>query len=391
MDIREKLFTAIIAEYNPLHNGHVYHIKKTTESIKPDINIIIMSGSFTQRGTQSILDKYTRASHAIKAGADIVIELPTVFALSNAEYFAKGAVKILSAIGGKGYLSFGSECGDVNSLTKLAKIILNEPDEVSADIKINLQNMPFPIAREKAFIDYAAKHNIDIPDMKSPNNMLALEYIKAILEYNSSLTPFTIKRKGAGYHDTIIDEYISSKFARNAINSNNIDLVKGKLPEYVIEDIKGLTVKENTAVILNKLQSMNTEEIRKLYDVKEGLENRLKKYADSSVNFDEFIKNIQTKRYTSSRLQRIIMYALLDITNSLHDYAKQSAPYFNVLAVKKSKTDYLSELALCGEIYTTNKQLASSSNPLANLDAEAFRIRQILTEQKGANNMLVVE
>ncbi|NCA67113.1 MAG: hypothetical protein EOM87_03500 [Clostridia bacterium] len=391
MDNIKKSFAAIIAEYNPLHNGHLFHIAKTKEQLQNEITIIALSGSFTQRGLPAILDKYTRAEHAILGGADIVIELPTVFALSNAEYFAKGGVKMLAALRGDGHLSFGSECGDIRLLNNIASLMNNEPTEVSADIKEGLTKLPFPAARANAFKAYANTHNIAIPDIDAPNNMLAIEYIRAILQENHTLTPFTIKREGAGYHSFEVDSYISSKKARACIKNNDIAALKEKLPDYVINDIKNLNDNDNAAIILHKLQSMNTAELSELYDITEGLENRIKKYADNSVNFHEFNKGIQTKRYTASRLQRIITYALLDITKELHAFARDSKPYFNVLAINSLYTDYLSELSECGELFTSNQQLADSNNPLARLDAKAFRIHRLLTEQKGSSGMIIVK
>jgi predicted nucleotidyltransferase len=393
MGTDKKRFAAIIAEYNPLHNGHVFHLKTTLDKLRPERIIIAMSGSFTQRGTPAILDKYTRAAHAMQAGADIVIELPTVFALSNAEYFAKGAVKLLSAINPDGgYLSFGSECGDASHLTETAALMLNEPDEVSAAIKTNLKSMPFPAARCEAYQSYAEKHNIALPDIKGSNNMLAVEYIKAILASKSPLIPFTIKREGAAYLD-IADNggYISSRGVRAAVSAKNFEVMKNKVPEYVFKDLHALQPKVNTAIALHKIQNMDVENIAALYDVKEGLENRIKKYADIASNYNEFAELLTTKRYTASRQRRILAYALLDITRELHDYAKEASPYFNVLAVKADKTALLSELSKRGQLFVSEAQLAASNNPLAALDYKASRVRRILTEQKGESGMIIIK
>ncbi len=392
MSINKKRFASIIAEYNPLHDGHCYHIDRTVELLKPDFTVIVMSGSFTQRGTHAILDKYTRAAHAILAGADIVIELPTIFALSNAEYFAKGGVKLLSAIEGGGYLSFGSESGNIDALTRLATLMKAESADISRQIKENLKEMPFPAARAKAYSDYATSMGIEVPDIACPNNMLGLEYLKALFGLEDRLMPFTLKREGAGYHSMEENSpYISSKFARACIKDSKLNFLRGKLPDYVLEDIGKLSHKDNSAIILHKLQEMDAGEIAILYDVKEGLHNRIKRYADSALNYEDFSKSLQTKRYTASRLRRIIIYALLGITRDLHDYAKSSPPYFNVLAVRGTHTRLLSELSGYGELFTSNRQMLESSNPLAQLDAKAFRTRELLTEQKAETGMLIIK
>ncbi len=383
---------AIIAEYNPLHNGHLFHMATTAEKLRPEHIIIIMSGAFTQRGTPAILDKYIRAAHAVQAGADIVLELPAVFALSNAEHFAKGAVKLLSALCPfGGYLSFGSECGSIPLLSDCAALMLDEPKEVSAAVKHNLKSMPFPMARCEAYRSYAQGKDIALPDIQSPNNMLALEYIKAIIATKSPLMPFTIRREGA-YHGLDIGErYISSRAARVAISEGDTTRLRGKVPDFVLDDLIPLKHKLNSAIVLDRLQSMDAFELAKLYDIGEGLENRIKRYADTASSYDEFLQNVMTKRYTASRLKRIFAYALLGITYELHDYAKQAAPYYNVLAVKDSKTHLLSEFSKRGDLYVSEKQLACSGNLLAELDARASRIWRVLTEQKSETGMIVIK
>ena len=207
---------AIICEYNPLHNGHLYHISEARARSGADAVVCVMSGNFVQRGESAVMDKYTRARHAVWAGADAVIELPTVFATSNAEIFAKGAVHIISSIPACNTLCFGAEIADKLAFKSAARYLLNEPAEVSAQIKTALsEGASYAKARAQAYAGF-----IPFDLLGSPNNILGLEYTKAILEKNAPIDILPIQRTGAGYLDTNLQENFSSASAiRNAIQN----------------------------------------------------------------------------------------------------------------------------------------------------------------------------
>lgn len=335
----------IIAEYNPLHNGHLYHIARTKEITNADAIAVIMSGNFVERGEPAILDKSIRARHAIECGADIVIELPCLYATSAAKYFAEGAIRTAMNIKGEKYLSFGSECGDINTLRTISDITHSE--SFNTTIKENLANGDsYPVAHEKAinkaFIttDLGEKASkIDIKSIISPNNILGLEYISAIKRLGADITPITIKRTGSGYHDEFLidNKYPSATAIRNAIGNkeNYTDFV----PENTIQDLQN-TSKIDTnrlfAVIAMRLLDNSAFEC---YEDNEGVINRVRESLNTAKDLVELIRLTHTKRYTLSRIKRILLHIALNHSPQLLD-----APldYARVLAVKKDRLDLLS-------------------------------------------------
>ena len=202
----------IVSEYNPLHSGHVYHIAASREKTGATHAVCVMSGNFVQRGEPAIVDKWARAKMALNSGIDLVIELPVVFACASAEIFARGAVRILNQTGIINYLCFGSEQGELETLKRIASVLAEEPSEFRTSLKKYLkQGLSFPAAREKALTGYLR----DVPGgiMDKSNNILAIEYLKALITTGSGMEPVTIRRKGSGYQDSIITETFSSATA----------------------------------------------------------------------------------------------------------------------------------------------------------------------------------
>ena len=297
----------------------------------------IMSGNFVQRGEAAIADKYTRAKHAIKAGADVVIELPTPFATANAELFAKGALYVLSSIPHVSHLCFGAETANANAFISAAKILNDEPKDVSATIKRLVKDgVSYAKARAQAFSKY-------IPNelLSSPNNVLGLEYTKAILSTNSSIEIVPIERRGATYHDTALRETYSSATAIRfaLLNGEN---VSAHAPDFVANEI---TARNQTALeLLEKyaLSATSAEEIAAVCDCTEGLENALKNAAKENGSL---VENLTSARYTSSRIRRIALQNLLKIPETFIRNALKADLYLNVLAVKKERKDVLSALS----------------------------------------------
>lgn len=324
----------IICEYNPFHNGHLYQLTKAKTLSGADAIVCVMSGNFVQRGEAAILDKYTRAKHAIKAGADAVIELPAIFATSPAELFAKGGVKILSSIPAVSTLCFGAESDDTNAFIQTAKLLNNEPKEVSNKLQTLLKTgVSYAKARAQAY-----EGLVDEKLLSFPNNILGLEYAKAIENTGISILP--IKRVGGGYNDENLNSEFSSATAiRNNLSSENI---KDNLPDFVYNDLPKTV--ENQLNLLEKhaILSKSEEEIKKVCDCTEGLENAFKKVA---VTGEDFVEELTSQRYTCSRIKRIALQNLLGIEERLIKTALVSPLYLKVLAINKDKKELLSALS----------------------------------------------
>ena len=328
---------AIICEYNPFHNGHLYHLKAARELSGADTVVCIMSGNFVQRGEPAILNKYVRAKHAVLAGADAVLELPTVFATSNAELFAKGAIKLLSSIPAVQTLCFGAENENKTAFTLAARYLNDEPKEVSEKIKQAVsEGVGYAKARAQAYAGF-----IPFDLLASPNNILGLEYARALLELHSEISLLPVERMGAGYSDESLQENFSSATAiRSALEHG--ETPNGNLPEFVLKDLpENLT---NPLDGLEKYAILSTpkETLANVCDCTEGLENAFKKAA---LLNEPLAQTLTSPRYTSSRIRRIALQNLLKIEKNLIRESLQDPSYLRVLAVKKGRSDVLSALS----------------------------------------------
>lgn len=331
----------IICEYNPFHNGHLYHIKESKKQVNPDYTIAVMSGNFTQRGDTAIVDKWARTEMALRNGIDLVIELPLIYSISSSENFAQGAIKILSQIQKNMTISFGSECGDINILEDIANVIVKEPPEYKAILKHELdKGLPYPKARENAVLMYLNNIRKYANILSCPNNILAIEYIKALKYLKSKMEYITVKRIGTDYNSSkTYKNFASASAIREKFNtkqdilefmpksSYNIIQNRLKYGQYVNN------IKTFEKEILYKLRTMSVEEIADIQDVSEGLENKIKKAANSCNTLDELIEKIKSKRYTLTRINRILLYCLFDITKQdiLESYRRK--PYIRVLGM----------------------------------------------------------
>lgn len=338
----------IIAEYNPFHNGHLYHLKESKALVNADGVVVVMSSNFLQRGEPALVDKWERTQMALAGGADIVIELPIPYALRSAEFFAFGGISLLDATGIVQYVSFGSESGNLSKLQWVAEILANEPMELSQRIRSHLDHgLSYPSARTQALMDYIeqfcgpeALSREEIEDLTSnPNNILALEYIKAIRRLESPLIPVTIPRAHAGYHDTTIQHRIASATAiREHLLQRQVsgqDLLDAQLlqslPETsqnILHDAfmkgKGPIFTENFAAqILTLIRRASAEEIANLFDVRGGLEHRIKEAANQASTIYELVERIKTKRFTWTRIQRTVFHLLLHLTSMDCEYFDQ--------------------------------------------------------------------
>ena len=343
----------IIAEYNPFHNGHLYHILKSKELTKDDYLIALIGGNFTQRGESSIVDKWTKAEMALAGGADLVIELPTLYSVSSAENFADGAVKILNSLKVVDHLSFGAECQELNKLNIIANILYEEPKEFKAFLTDELsKGISFPKARENAILSYLkdfSYKNI----LSEPNNILGIEYLKALKKYRSRIKPVLVPRKSSGHLTTDYTGSISSSTAiRNMLKSGKTTNLKDALTpsSYTIlkdEINKGhfvIDFSKFEKIALYNLRLMSLEDIKKLPDVSEGLEHLIKRASLSCNTFDDFINIVCSKRYTRTRIRRILLYSILGITKKDIDISKKIIPYVRVLGFNDNGKNLISKI-----------------------------------------------
>ena len=331
----------IIAEYNPFHNGHLYHIQKTKEQTGAKFVVCVMSGNFVQRGNTSIVDKWTKAKMAIANGVDLVIELPTIYSVSSAESFAQGAIKILENLGIVDTISFGTETNDFAALNNIATILTEEPKEFVNSLKDELkQGASFPKARENALIKYL-NDDVRYKDiLNSPNNILGVEYLKALKQLKSKITPIAIKREKVYYNDNfIVDDFASATAIRKLVANKDFSGLIKVVPRICYETILKEFETGNVVLDLHKfekeifytLRRMSVSEIAEIPDVSEGLENTIKNAANFCNNIKDFINIVKTKRYTQTRIQRILVCALLGITKKDVQSAKKVIPYARVL------------------------------------------------------------
>lgn len=335
----------IIAEYNPFHNGHAHQIKMIKEKY-PDSNIIVlMSGNFVQRGNVSIVDKFTRTKMALLEGADMVLELPPMFAISSASYFAKAGVSIFDKTNIIDYLCFGTENTTTEKLEEISYFLINEPAPYKKLLKSHLKDgLSYPKSRSLALLEFGYKNTLD-----TPNNILGVEYIKSLIEISSEIKPFTINRTN-DYHDTKITTPISSA---TSIRSNIDDekLVKSSIPESVsdlfYEEVNANKYNLNClSEIFHYLFSVKSKnEILSIVDFTEDIYNRFINVMKSNFLIDDIILNMCSKNFTKTRIQRMVLAVLLNHTKKdLINFNTNGYPFVRVLGFKKEKEFLLSNL-----------------------------------------------
>ena len=317
----------IICEYNPFHNGHIYHIKKIKEMYPDSIIILVMSTSFTMRGEISILNKWDKTSIALTYGVDLVIELPTFYSTNSADTFASGTIKILNYLNCD-YLVFGTESNDINLLKDLAQIQLNNKnyDLLVKDYMDKGNN--YPTSMSKALESLSSK------TINLPNDLLGLSYVKEIIKQKSNIEPITIKRTN-DYHNE------GATSIRLAIKNNQDikDFVpKETLDKIIKHDISNKYYSLLKYKILSDMSNLNT-----YLDVDEGLDNLIKKYIIKTNSYTELIEKIKTKRYTYNRLNRMFIHILLNIKKEDIKIRKE-INYIRVLGFSKQGKKYLKEI-----------------------------------------------
>ena len=417
----------IIAEYNPFHNGHAYHIEEVRKKTGADYIIAIMSGNFVQRGGPAIVDKYTRTKMALLGGADLVIELPVVAATASAETFARCGVAILNSIGVVTHLGFGCETDDLELLHALANLFVEEPKEYQELLSSYLkEGLSYPAARAKAAGEYFQKfvadtsitnrnstHNVyadGIIDntlnieatLNNPNNILAIEYLKALKQINSTIKPCPILRQGNHYHDEDLSGSISSA---TAIRRNMLELevstmeYENLLLKYIPQiclDILLESLKLCPPIIENDFSSLlhyklylEQNDFRNYSDVKDDLANRILNLQESYVSFTVFIDEIKTKNMTYTNVSRALLHILLDIKKShMNDLTSSNyAPYIRVLGFRKSSSLLLNKLKnssipVVAQLAKDKKGLNDTALRLLQLDISSAHIYNLMKINK---------
>ncbi len=334
--------TGIIVEYNPFHNGHKYHLEKSRDLSNADVVIAVMSGNFVQRGQPAIVDKWKRVEWALKNGVDMLVELPVIYSCQAAEIFALGAVSILDKLNVDN-LVFGSESGDIKGLENTAKLLIDDKEKIDIEVrKYTKEGISYPDAFAKAIASYG------INDIFTPNNILAIEYLKAKHSIKSKINALTIKRKAVGYNDIEIKGDIASATSiRKALFWENSNKIKYTLPKKVYEELideNKIQFKDYYDILRYRIISRK-DSLAEIQDMEKGFENRLYKSAVKNNNFDEFYNEVLTKRITMSRLNRVLLHSLLEITEQDTKFAKQNPfNYIRILGFNDTGRLYLNKI-----------------------------------------------
>lgn len=395
----------LITEYNPFHNGHAYHIEKAKMLTGADRVIVVMSGDFVQRGAPAVMPKHLRAESALLSGASLIIELPVCFATGSAEYFAQGSISLLNQLGCIDSICFGSECGDLHLLKEIAQILANEPIEYQTALKQALkEGASFPAARQAALNIYSDKYS---EILASPNNILGIEYLKALAKIHSKMEPFTIKRIGAGYHDMDIDGQFSSATAIRSdiyqladVNSSSESLplthIQTQVPSSCHELMKKnyqtrypVKADDFSLLLKAKLLSETAGSLSHYLDMSPELANRILRLRNDYLSFEQFCDLLKTKELTRSRISRSFIHVLLGITNDWLTAMKAPAPYARILGFRRDHADLLGILKRTSDIPLITSParavLADTAYQMLELDIYASDLYEsVITDLYGA-------
>lgn len=330
----------LIAEYNPFHNGHQYHIEKAKQLTGADQVLVIMSGNFVQRGMPAIMSKYLRTRCALDSGASAVVELPVCYSCGSAEYFAEGAISLLTSLGCVDSICFGSECGNLEVLDQIAEILTTEPEIYRNTLKDGLkQGLSFPAARQHALISYSAVcgHSFDPSLLSAPNNILGIEYLKALKKLGSSIKPYTIQRTGSGYHETVLHPSFSSATAiRESLSGSLSDSLKQQIPDScfslmaeIYDKNFPVTAEDFSLLLKAKLLGETKESLVFYADMNQELANRIINKRNDFQTIEQFCNLLKTRELTYSRISRCLFHLLLGITQEhLLSFRKQGAVFY---------------------------------------------------------------
>jgi predicted nucleotidyltransferase len=386
--------SGIIVEYNPLHNGHLYHINKTKELTNCDALICVMSGNFTQRGIPSTIDKWTKTKMALNNGVDLVIELPAIYSVSSADFFSYGSVSLLNSLGIVDNICFGSEQGDINDIYDISNILLKEPVEFKLLLKNHLsKGIVYPKARANALYDYLINSKNDISNLllddflSSPNNILGIEYCKSLIKLNSSIKPYTLKREGGSYTSTTLhNEYSSATAIRKFIKENgSLGELEGHVPNSVLDEILNLysknyefTFEDSMFPYIKHKSATSKNSLKNLPDVSEGLDNKIIKSLQNNSSYVSAIENMKSKRYTYTRISRILCQYFIGFDSfDSKNLRSLPCPYARVLGFNSTGKSILKSIKSNSSIPLYTKIPKEQSSTLQ-LDIQSTRAYSIL-------------
>lgn len=354
----------IVAEYNPFHAGHAFHIRETRRLLGDRAAVCVMSGNFVQRGECALFDKWARARAALAGGVDLVLELPTVWAASSAESFARGAVGILAASGVVGCLSFGSECGDTDRLRRAAAC-LDSPGYRAALRRFLDRGLPFAACRQRAVEELLGE---GAALLSQPNNNLGVEYIRALNALGSSIRPAAVRRVGAGHDGGDHPEYPSASFLRERILS-------GELPA---DNPASLKFGERAALAV--LRAMEEEDFAALPDCGEGLSHRLYAAVRQGRTLGEVCDLAKTKRYAHSRIRRAVLWGALGLKEACRP---ARPPYIRVLGADERGRELLREMKGRAAVPVITKPAHGKGLPLLELEARCTDFYELCRREPG--------
>lgn len=390
----------IIAEYNPFHNGHAYQIRKAKELTKADYCVVVMSGNFVQRGAPALMDKHLRTASALTCGADLVIELPVCYSLSSAETFARGAVTLLDKLGMIDFLCFGSECGDIGLLMDFAKELLDETPVFKETLARELRaGHTYPLARNVA-LEASAPHLTAYTNvLTSPNNILAIEYCKAILSRNSKIVPCTVKRAGSSYHDNSLEgTFCSARAIRDSLRQPDVSaIVAEQIPPSVRKLVESDYLKtypifeDDFSLLLHySLLSQASSGFTYYPDIDRELSDRILKFLPGYRDFRSFCDQLKSKNRTYVRISRSLFHIVLDIRQDTFLRYIQDGEIFyaRMLGFRESASTLLSAVKkntavpLLSKLADAEKQLAPTGLSMLEKDVYASHIYQSVVRHK---------
>ncbi|MCB2288392.1 nucleotidyltransferase [Clostridium sp. CS001] len=394
--------SGIIVEYNPLHNGHLYHINKTKELTNCDALICVMSGNFAQRGIPSSIDKWTKTKMALQNGVDLVIEIPAIYSVSSAEFFSFGSVSLLDSLGVVDNICFGSEHGDIDDIYNISNILYQEPTDFKLLLKTYLsKGIAYPKARANALYDYLINSKMDLSNLllddflNSSNNILGIEYCKSLIKLNSSIKPYTLKREGATYSSNVLhSEFSSATAIRKFVKEKGcLTKLEDHVPKSVLAEILNLysqnyefTFEDSMFPYIKHKSFTSKNSLVNLPDVSEGLDNRIIKALQHNLSYSSALDDIKSKRYTYTRIARILCQYFIGFDNfDTNRLRSMPCPYARVLGFNSRGKSILKSIKSNSSIPLYTK-ISKVTNETLELDIQATKAYSILNSSISPNS-----
>lgn len=386
--------TGLITEYNPFHNGHLFHLKKAKETTGADYTAVVMSGSFVQRGAPAVFDKYSRARAALLSGADLVFEMPAPFSTASAREFASYAVALFTALGAVDSICFGSECGKIEPILHTARLLNEESEPFKKRLQDFLkEGKTFPEARSAALAEEGAE---EAKLLSSPNNILGVEYCQAVLRQRSPLSCFTIKREGNGYHDPSLNGALGSALAvRQALQSGtDVQALRFLLPDPSFDSVcRSIPVFLDDFSGLLNYRLLTEQEPERYAEIRPELAARIKKLAPGFASFDQRIKELKSRQLTYTGVSRGLIHLILGIEQRQMDLFKEAgfAPYARILGFRKSAAPLLrrikenSSIPVISKLAGAEKRLDPAGAAMLACEIQSSHLYQNVRCEKAAS------